>query len=213
MLGGIALALVAVALVWRQEFRGAVDVIVLGVREAGPLAFFLAMAVLPAAGFPLLAFTLAAGPVFAPSLGAGVVIACSLAAVTANLLLTYWLSQRALRPFATRLLARFGYDLPVGVSSPWELTLIVRLLPGPPFWAQSYLLGLLRIPLLPYLAVSAGVLAGFIVALVLGGQALMQGNGMMALRAAAVVGVVAAVLQLVRRHLARRKASPTPSVP
>ena len=40
-------------------------------REAGPWPFFIAMAVLPAVGFPLSPFALAAGPVFGPTLGVG----------------------------------------------------------------------------------------------------------------------------------------------
>src|SRR5581483_10252486 len=99
-------ALLGVAL--RADLAAVIDGVILQVREAGPLVFFLAMALLPAAGFPLLAFTLAGGPVFGPTLGAGWVVAWSLAAVMFNLLLTYWLGVRALRPTVRRLLEYFG---------------------------------------------------------------------------------------------------------
>jgi len=211
---GLAAAALITAVGLTAGVAEAANTVVLGLRDAGPVVFFTAMAVLPAVGFPLLAFTLAAGPVFAPSLGPVAVIGWSLAAIVVNLLLTYWLSQRALRPLANRLLTYFDYRMPQGnVASPWELTLIVRLMPGPPFWAQSYLLGLLRIPLLPYLAISTGVLAGFIIALVYGGNAIAEGRGRTALLAAAAVGIVAAFLQLMRKHLARRqlRSSPQPA--
>ena len=90
----------------------ATNTVILALRVAGPVVFFLAMAFLPALGFPLLAFTLAAGPVFGPALGTGGVIAWSLGAVLVNLLLTHWLSHRALRPLVSRLLARFDFRLP-----------------------------------------------------------------------------------------------------
>ncbi len=205
-LGFLAAVLALVA--WRTGLMTVVDAMIVGLREAGPLFFFGAMALLPAVGFPLLAFTLAAGPVFGPVLGPGWVIAWSLAAVLANLLLTYWLANRALRPLVSWLLAWFGFPLPDQTTEGvWQLTLIVRLTPGPPFWAQSYLLGLLRVPLVPYLAVSMGVMTGFIVALVCGGDAIAEGKGRVAFVAAVLLLVAGAALQLLRKWAARRRAA------
>ena len=186
----------------------AVDRVVTELREAGPAVFFLAMALLPAVGFPMFAFTLAAGPVFGPVLGAGWVIVCSLLAVVVNLLLSYWLANRALRPLVSRLLTYFEFRLPESTAgSAWQLALIVRLTPGPPFWVQSYLLGLIRVPLAPYLVVSTLVMAGYIVALVLGGEALAQGDGRLAFGAAGALVVFVALLQLLRQRSARRRAT------
>ncbi len=186
----------------------AVNSMILALRVAGPVVFFLAMACLPALGFPLLAFTLAAGPVFGPVLGTGGVIACSLIAVLANLLLTYWLSHRAMRPLVRRLLARFDFRLPESAAGDaWQLTLIVRLLPGPPFWVQSYLLGLLRVPLVPYLVVSLLVMTGYIVALISGAEALASGNGRLAFAAVGVLVVTVTGLQLWRHRTARHQAA------
>lgn len=186
----------------------AVGRVITALRDAGPGIFFAAMAVLPAVGFPMLAFTLAAGPVFVPTLGAGWVIAWSLAAVMVNLLLTYWLADRALRPMVGRLLTCFDIrlpDLPAGGA--WQLALIVRLTPGPPFWLQSYVLGLMRVPFVPYLVVSTGVMAGCIVALVCGGAAIAQGSGRLAFTSLGVVVVTVAALQLVRQRTNRRRAA------
>ncbi len=207
---GLAVATALVALVLlKTGLREAVAAAVAGLRDAGPVVFFGAMALLPAAGFPLMAFTLAAGPVFGPVLGPGWVIVWSLAAVVANLLLTYWLAHRALRPLVSRLLVWAGFPLPVApADDPWQLTLIVRLAPGLPFWAQSYLLGLLRVPLVPYLVVSTAVMAGYIVALVSGGAALIAGNGRLAFAAAGLLVLVLATLQLLRRRARRRQTAP-----
>jgi uncharacterized membrane protein YdjX (TVP38/TMEM64 family) len=198
----------AVLVVLRTGLMATLQAIVLTLREAGPGVFFVAMALLPAVGFPLMAFTLAAGPVFGPTLGTGWVIGWSLTAVMVNLLLTYWLANRAFRPLATRLLAWFGFKLPDSASgSAWQLALIVRLTPGPPFWVQSYLLGLIRVPLLPYLVVSMLVMTGFIVALVAGGEAAVQGNGRLAIAAISVLLISVAVLQLLRKRTAWRLAT------
>jgi uncharacterized membrane protein YdjX (TVP38/TMEM64 family) len=188
--------------------REAAESAILSLRGLGPGVFFVAMAVLPAVGFPMIAFTLAAGPVFAPALGAGSVIAWSLTAVVGNLLLTYWLADRALRPLVSGLLHHFEFRLPESVADgAWQTTLIVRLTPGPPFWLQSYLLGLIRVPLGPYLVVSTLVMAGYIVALVVGGDAITQGNGRLAFAAIGGLVVLVAVLQLVRKHTTRRRAA------
>ena len=206
---GLAAVLAALAfLALRMGVIGAIDAAVLGLREAGPLAFFAAMALLPAVGFPMMAFTLAAGPVFGPTLGAGWVIAWALLAVTANLLLSYWLADRALRPLVGRLLTRFDYQLPENAAGDaWQVTLITRLTPGPPYWVQSYLLGLIRVPLAPYLVVSLLVMTGYLVALVLGGEAVSSGNGRLGFAAAGVLVVFIAALQLLRKRTTRRTAA------
>lgn len=205
---GVLLVAAAVLIVWRTGLLATLQAIVLTLREAGPGVFFVAMAFLPAVGFPLMAFTLAAGPVFGPTLGTGWVIGWSLTAVMVNLLLTYWLANRAFRPLATRLLAWFGFQLPDNTAGgAWQLALIVRLTPGPPFWVQSYVLGLIRVPLVPYLVVSMLVMAGFIVALVTGGEAAFQGNGRLAIVAISVLLISMAVLQLLRKRTARRLAA------
>jgi uncharacterized membrane protein YdjX (TVP38/TMEM64 family) len=186
----------------------AADTVVLGLREAGPQVFFVAMALLPAVGFPLSPFTLAAGPVFGPTLGAGWVIVWSLTAVVVNLLLTYWLANRALRPLVSRLLTYFEFHLPDNpAGGAWQLAWIVRLTPGPPFWVQSYLLGLIRVPLVPYLIVSTFVMAGYIVALVCGGEAIANGSGRLAITAVGILVVTIAALQLLRKRTARLRAA------
>ena len=205
-LAALIAALVFLAL--KVELMVAVDAAILSVREMGPEVFFVAMALLPAVGFPMIAFTVAAGPVFGPTLGTGGVIACSLMAVVLNLLLTYWLANRALRPLVSRLLAHFEFRLPEGArDGGWQMSLIVRLTPGPPFWVQSYLLGVMRVPFVPYLIVSTFVMAGYIVALVCGGEAIADGSGPLALAAVGILVVFAAALQLLRKRAARRMAT------
>ena len=198
----------AIAVALTTGLVEAADAVVLRLREAGPGVFFVAMALLPAVGFPLIAFTLAAGPVFGPTLGAGWVIVWSLTAVVINLLLTYWLANRALRPLVSRLLTYFDVSLPdCTAGGAWQLTLIVRLTPGPPYWVQSYLLGLIRVPLVAYMVVSTLVMTGYILALVFGGVAIVQGSGRRVFAAAGILIVFIAVLQLMRQRMARKRAA------
>jgi uncharacterized membrane protein YdjX (TVP38/TMEM64 family) len=180
-------------------------------RDAGPLMFFGSMVVLPAFGFPLLPFSLAAGPVFGPTLGVGTTILCASLAVTANVALSYALASRWLRPWMLRLFDRLGYRLPdIPQSSAWQIVWLVRLLPGLPFWVQSYLLGVARVPLVPYLVVSTLLPSAYIGATIAGGDALMAGHTKHALLALAALGLLAAAVQLWRKRHHARPETPCP---
>ena len=201
----LALAGVAVWLLWGEEARVAANRVMDALREAGPAAFFVAMALLPLVGFPLAPFTLAAGPVFGPRMGAAAVIVCAVAAVAVNVALSYWIAGRALRPVVTRLLGRFGWKLPEApVKSALELTLLLRVVPGTPFFVQSYLLGLARVPFGLYLALSVGVPAAYIAATILAGDALGRGDHGRLAAAGVLCGVAGAGLHFLRKRLTRR---------
>lgn len=178
------------------------------VRRAGPLTFFAAMAILPAFGAPILAFSLSAGPAFSEQLGVGWVIACSMLALAINMALTYWLASRALRPLLQRLVTRLGYKLPeVDAADATNLIVLLRVTPGVPFCVQNYLLGLARVPFGRYLAISCAVQWGFNAAIVFFGNALLTGHGYVAFVAFSVFLALVAATQLVRRHFAKKKVS------
>lgn len=173
-------------------------------REAGPLAFFSAMALLPAFGFPLSPFTVAAGPAFGPTMGVGAVVACAVVAVTLNVALSYWIAARLLRPLALRVVAWFGYRLPtMHGQSAWVATLILRIVPGPPFFLQSYLLGLARVPFSTYICVSTLVPLGYIASIILFGDAVAQGKGGAAIAAAVLMLVIGAIIHQLRKRLTK----------
>ncbi|MEY2881137.1 MAG: hypothetical protein RLZZ15_3517 [Verrucomicrobiota bacterium] len=206
--GGVAVVAVLGGIAWGVDAGRWANEVIGALRAAGPVVFFAAMAVLPAVGFPLLPFALVAGPAFTPALGVGRVCACAVAAVSANTLLGYWLARRALRPVVERVLPRFGYAVPsLPAGTGWHAVLFVRLAPGLPFCVQSYVLGLLRVPLVPYLVLSTAIPAGYLVAAIAGLGALQQGRTKAALIALAVVGALAAGVQLWRRFSARPPAA------
>lgn len=177
-------------------------------QDAGPWWFFAGMAILPAFGFPLLPFTLAAGPAFSARLGLPVVALCAVASVSVNTALSYWLSGRALRPLVHRVIARLGYRLPdLPAHADWEVAVIVRLAPGLPFWAQSYFLGMLRLPWLPYIVVSTAIPSLYLVGVIVAGDALWSGRMKPALIAFGAVGFVACALKFWRKRLRSTPAS------
>jgi uncharacterized membrane protein YdjX (TVP38/TMEM64 family) len=175
------------------------------IRDAGPLVFFLAMALLPAVGVPLMFFTLVAGEAFAAQLTLGGVLAITLVVVAFNLALTYWLARRAVHPLLERLLQRFGYSVPrVTPENALSITLLVRLTPGPPYSFQCYLLGLAAVPFRTYLVTSWICLLPWVIGAVVLGRGAFNGNLKMVLIGFGVLVAAGAVVQVVRRVLSKR---------
>jgi uncharacterized membrane protein YdjX (TVP38/TMEM64 family) len=179
------------------------------IRSAGPAAFFLAMALLPACGVPQLTFALTAGPAYGEQLGMPLVLALSMAALTANLVLTYFLARRALRPPLEKLVARLGYRLPqVEAGDVTDLIIILRVTPGVPFFVQNYLLGLAEVPFGKYVTISCGIAWTFNFAFILFGDALLHGKGKAALISIGLLMALTAATHLVRKHYGRKAAPP-----
>lgn len=177
-------------------------------RSTGPALFFLAMALLPSIGAPLSLFSLTAGSVFGPQFGMPVVMLLSLAAIATNIALSYLLASRALRPPLKSLLVRLGYPLPrVPSGDVTDLIVLLRVTPGLPFPVQNYLLGLAEVPFIRYFVVSCLITLPLNAAIIFFGEALLQGQGRMALVGLLLVVAAIAVIHLVRRHYSARKAT------
>ncbi len=176
------------------------------VRELGPTVFFGAMLLLPAIGMPMTFFTIPAGEAFAPRLGLGPVIAIALTVLALNLALTYWLARYALKPFLTRLLARYGYNVPrVTAENALTVTLVVRLTPGPPYALQGYLLAIAEVPFGLYMLISWPVQAAWGVGAIVLGQGILNGNFTLAAAGLAVIVMVVGVVQWLRQKIAKRE--------
>ncbi len=200
--------LVAVVLVARGlDLKGLVQQGLDLVRAAGPVVFFIAMAILPAIGAPALAFSLSVGPLFAEKLGMGPVIIFSLLAYTVNMALSYYLASRALRPLLEKLFVRLGYKLPRAESGDaTDLIILLRVTPGVPFPVQNYLLGLAQVPFWKYLGLSTAIIGSFTVAIILFGDALLHGKGKIALIALSLFMALSAATHLLRKHYGKKKA-------
>jgi uncharacterized membrane protein YdjX (TVP38/TMEM64 family) len=174
--------------------------------DAGPLPYFTAMALLPAAGVPISIFTLTAGPAFGAQLGTVGVLAAAGASLAVNLALTYWLARRWLRPALENLVRRAGYKIPaVEPADQFELTLLLRITPGPPFFLQSYILGLAAIPFRRYFLISWPVVLLQIAGMMIFAQSLAEGKGKLAMLGVSVLTAAALGIHILRRHYAKRK--------
>lgn len=187
--------------------KGAVARVREWAQTVGPLPYFAAMTLLPAVGFPISVFTLMAGGLFGPQIGLGWTIVLALLAMGLNLTLTYWLARYALRPLLEGLVRKMGYGLPlVSEQNHASLTLFIRITPGPPYFVQSYLLGLAEVRFVTYLWLSWLVQGSYAVAMVVFGEALMQGKGKVAFIAVSVLVGIAVAVKMLRRRVAPKKA-------
>ena len=178
------------------------------IREAGPVVFFIAMALLPAIGAPLTAFSLSAGPVFGEKLGLWPVIGFSLLAVTVNMALSYFLASRALRPLLEKVFTYLGYKMPRAESGDaTDLIILLRVTPGVPFPVQNYLLGLAQVPFWKYLGLSTAIIGSFVVAVIFFGDALLHGKGKVALLSFGLFLALTAATHLLRKHYGKKKTS------
>jgi uncharacterized membrane protein YdjX (TVP38/TMEM64 family) len=188
------------------DYHRLIDHFMADVRGAGPWVFFGAMALLPAVGMPMMAFTIPAGPAFSGVMGVGGVIAAALAALTFNLILGYSLARWALRPWVTRLLVRLGYRVPTLDSGDiTDLIVLLRVTPGIPFFVQNYLLGLAEAPLLRVLLISCPFQWAFAIGVIVFGDALTHGKGAVAIGTFCALAAVMVILHMVRRRYSRRQ--------
>lgn len=178
------------------------------IRGAGPLAFFTAAALLPAAGVPMLTFSLPAGALFGDKLGMGLVVLFSEIALVVNMAVTYALARRALRPLLEKIMARLGYTLPkVAADDVNDLVLLLRLTPGIPFCVQNYMLGLAEMPFARYMIISIIIACPQNAGFVLFGDALVNGKGKMVMIAGGLLAALAVGTHMARKHYAKKKAA------
>jgi uncharacterized membrane protein YdjX (TVP38/TMEM64 family) len=208
-LGLVAVAgLVLVVLLLRGvDVRGLIDRVFTVVREAGPWAYFASMAVFPSFGFPISPYYLTAGEAFAPQMTMPGVLAAALLANTVQFAFSFWLAHRALRPAVEWVLCHTKYHVPqVKPENETTVAVLTRVTPGPPLFLQSYLLGLSGVRFRTYMWVSVAVQGLMGSAFIVFGKALMSGKGGMALLGLMVLVFAVAVVQLVRKRLAKRDA-------
>lgn len=203
-----AVGVVGAVLVLRGvDVRGLIDQLFAMVRDAGPVVYFGAMAVLPVLGFPISPFYLTAGEAFAPQMTLPGVLVAALAANTVQFALSFWLAHRALRPAVEWVLSHTKYRVPrVKPENELTIAMLTRVTPGPPLFLQSYLLGLSGVRFRTYMLVSVGVQALTGSAFIVFGKALMSGKGGMALLGLLVLVAAVALVQLLRKRFTKRDA-------
>ena len=206
----VLLALAAGGLWWLKlhdfSVRLAIDDGVNVLRSAGPLTFFSAMALLPAFGFPIIVFNLTAGSAFGEQMGLAGVIAAAGLAIAVNLALTYWLARFGLRPWIEQLISRTKYKIPqVMAAEQAEITLLLRITPGPPYFLQSYLLGLAGVRFATYMWISWVIATAYATAFIVFGDAILHGKGKVAFIGLSVLVALALGIHLFRRHYGKKR--------
>lgn len=197
--------LVAAVLVLRGVDLAALKDRAMGmIRDAGPVVFFSAMLLLPAAGVPMLAFTIPAGEAYAPQFGLAGVLALTLVILALNLALIYWLARYALRPLLLGLIKRYGYSVPrVTPENALTVILVVRLT-GSPYAVQGYILGLAETPFRIYMIASWLCVLPWAAGAVVLGQGIMNGNFKLVGIGLAVIAVAVVGVQLLRKRFSKR---------
>lgn len=199
ILGAIVLLVLAVA-IWNAWDHHA---FIAWREDAGVLPFFLAMAIVPALGVPITPFFIVAGATFGVPIG----LAGSAVALSANLLLCYWIARSGLRPWLGRLLARTRYSIPDFEKGDGALrfALLVKLAPGVPIFIKHYLLGMAGVPFWIYFGVSGLITGIYAVAFVVLGESLLEHDLGNSAGALAVLGLVALAIYLIRRRFTARQ--------
>lgn len=193
----VVVAVAMVALVWSIWDREAV---LAWVREARPLPFFVAMALLPCIGVPFTPLFLLAGATFGNYVG----LLGSAFALAANLIISYRIAQGRLRPHLARWLRRFDYEIPsyqAGGRDAIRFTLLTKLAPGIPGVVKTYGLGIAGVPFTLYFAAGMVVTGAYAVALVIAGDSLLEHDlGRVSVAVALVVVVALGIWWWRRRH-------------
>ena len=200
-----AAAVVAVLVLRGLDYRALGQRGLEAIRATGPWTFFAATAVLPAFAAPLSVFTITAGELFAPLMTMAGVIAAMMFAIAVNLAFTYWLARFALRPILSKVIRRYGYSIPsVTRENALSIALTLRLTPGPPFFLQSYMLGLAEVPFRLYMVVSWLCILPWAVGAIVLGKGIFNGNFKLVAYGIGVITLAAFVVNFVRKRYVKR---------
>jgi len=187
--------------------RESIDAGIAALRDAGPWVFFTAYALLPAIGFPISVFHLTAGSAFTEKMGLGGVLAAAGLSLLVNIALTYWLARYGLRPWLEQMIGKTKYKIPVVVDAEQaEVTLLLRITPGPPFFIQGYLLGLAEIRFGTYLWISWVIAMAYGSGFIIFGDAILHGKGRLAFLGLSALVAVTLIVHLLRRHYGKKRA-------
>ena len=150
-------------------------------------------------------FTLTAGELFAPLMTMTGAIAALLLAIGVNLALTYWLARYALRPLLSRVLEHYGYRVPrLAGANALSIALALRLTPGPPFFVQSYILGLAEVPFRLYMVVSWICILPWAIGAAIMGKGVFNGNFRLVAYGVGVIVAAVVIVRLVRMRYVPR---------
>lgn len=166
-----------------------------------PVAFFSAMAILCVLPVPVSAFYLGGAALY----GTGPTLVGITVALAVNVWLAQTLAARGLRPVATRVLSARGLRVPTLQQGDELLfTVLVRIAPGVPFFAQNLVLGLAEVDRLRSIAVALPVQLAFASGFILIGRSAFEGRLGTLVVAVGLIASVSIAARLAHRRLAQR---------
>lgn len=141
------------------------------VDNLDPFWFLIAMVLLPVIGAPVSLFYVAAGGGFPPL--TGILLGCvGLVGSTAiGYLVGRWAVSESVRD---RLLARIPQIDHLSELHCVRATILIRAVPGVPFWLQNLTLGAARVPFVSYILLSVSIQSTFLIATVLSLRGLLE---------------------------------------
>ena len=137
-------------------------------------------------------------------------LAVAVFGILGNQLLAYFLAAYWMRKPLIRWLARRGYNLPeVPPGKSADIVLLIRLTPASPLFVQNYLLGIARVNVLPYIAVSFPCTMTHVFGFLLVGSSLYSENITLAISGVLFLCFVVLCVKLLRdwRQHKRRRAN------
>lgn len=184
-------------------------------EQLNPALLLAAMALLPLAGFSIVAVYLVAGARFGPEAGGGVVAGVTLV----HLVLSQAIARGVLRKRIERMLTRRGHRLPeLERGADAAVVAIGALVPGLPYFVRNYLIGLsgARLRVIVVVCLPIYVARAYLVILLgnLADDWSMRGFGVLAAVFLAKLVICAALLRwLQKRHGHGAKPVGTPPAP
>lgn len=167
-------------------------------REAGPVPFFIGLALLPAIGVPPTPFFILAGATFSVWVNLlGIALALAV-----NVALSYAIAHRLLRAWTERLLDRARVRLlDHGGRNALRYALLIKLAPGVPMALKNYLVALCGVSFAQYFAVCFGISAAYALVFVYLGESLSEPRPGNILLALGLLLVLILVFWVVRRRI------------
>ena len=154
-----------------------IDYILLKAGSYGPCVFFLAMTIIPLVGFPMLAFLIVSSSLYSKSLGVYTALTLSLIAMSSNMVISYYLASKRLRPVIELFVKRWEFKMPqLADHNSSNFILLVRLSPVIPFFAQNYVLGIMQVPFIRYILISVALNWPVSIGIFLFGDAIFKGD-------------------------------------
>lgn len=206
LFGAAAVALVFAwtLFLWRDEIMGGVAELGVYFRDSVKILDGMPLAFYALAIFALPLFFLPVTPVFVVAAARPepywVVLLFCLAGVSANVVVSYFISRK-FGLFLRRMLEKRGVNIPeIPPYEQYELTFLMRMIPGNPLAVQNYVLGAANVSFFKYVVVSLPIQYLQISAYVYFGEGIFEGGISKIILGSSLLMVVAVIARMLEKR-------------